>query len=350
MRQHLVNFLETFMAFYQERDDITYVAYDGFADPVEVDCRPLDALNIEHKIEAIIPWLNHYLKTTDKVSLYDLYKQMTEYFFDVWVNPSLCELQQFNIEQGLPARAHLADLPDYEHAWADQLLCEMEARLAEYGYAIFTGHELIEYYLRIYDTYFAKDMTLSEWIDAKHIKGIDLEGRYLYDVEVDTMPVLIDRDFIIGYASQDLKIADELLAIYMEELLVTKRGIQSNKVVEDRLFDIYCYTNLRHYLKCQPFETKESSLKKLLRDSVDPTQPFIEVVMDGIGEMYINQSNLQTERDIIEFMNMAYQVEEIDLEAKTFNRKNILLSLMDEVITEDVLINNKPIRYTLGNK
>lgn len=350
MHEHLVNFIENLMTYYQNRDDITYVTCDGSAEPVEVKCLSMCAMDVEERIDEIISWLNCYLIETEKVSFYHLYKHLMQDLQDIWVNPSLHELRQFNTEQGLPYTKNLEERPNYEQVWADQLLGEMEAALAEHGYAIVSGHELIDHYINVYDEHMAEDITLSEWIDSSYIEEIDTDSRYLYDLEVDTMPVLIEKDFIFSYASQDLRVPNELLSVYFDELLVTRRGIESNKVIEDRLFGINCYHNLRHYLKVQPFETKESSLRKLFRDSVDPTLPFVEVVMDGLGEIYINHVDLQTEKDILDFINLAYQVEEIDLEAKTFNRKNILLSIMDEVITEDVLNNNKPIRYTLGNK
>lgn len=318
MEKRLKQYFQNLVTYFSRRDDISHIYYDGESEPTEVKTiSPLNILSEELEDELYI-WLVTYLTKHSEISYYDMYKKIMNHFFDLWVNPSVEELEGFG---------------DSEKALYEKVQKMLVVDLASNDYEVVLGSDLIDRLVRLYDKS-SKLTTLTDWLDSVDISELNNQQYYIVDFEFFTKPIPLTQADLTERLNQSFPLSQVMLFMYFEHLVVTKRGLDSMEVEEDTKLEFNFYCDIDNYLKHNSCEMRETTLQKLLNDAVEPNRPFVEAVVDNLGEIYINNHVLRTEKDILDFVNMAYELEEIDREAKTFDRSQILSRLLTRDVSK----------------
>lgn len=320
MDKKLKLFFQKLVTHFSGREDIGHVYYNGVSDPSVVKINsPLNILSEEHESD-LYTWLIDYLPEQTEICYYDMYKQIMKQFFDIWVNPTSEELNEFegNMLEGFEAS---------EKALLEKGQRMLAMDLATNDYEVVLGSELIDRLVRLYDDSL-KQITLTEWLDAVDVSSLNNHQHYIVDFDFFTKPVPLTQADITERLNQNFPISEMSLYLYFDHLMVTRRGLDAKIIEEDSKLKVHYYCNIDSYLERNSCEMRETTLRKLLSDAVDPNRPFIEAVVDNYGEIYINHHMLHTEKDILDFVNMAYLIEEADREAKTFDRSEIFAHLL----------------------
>ena len=338
MHNCLNRFIDNLIQQYYIRSDMTYVQYDGSSAPIILDDVPEFRMDSDEIAEKVDCWSGDYLSSVDHVHYYSMYQTLIKDVFNIWVNPTREDLMAFNMDNDLDPLDYLENFESLDRTWSEKLSLKAKAEFEVNGYKLIVGSELIEQFVRRYDKKPPKNLTLVDWLEPVNISGIDLDSYYVFDLEVVSKPILFDDRFLLEQDNQQYRITPNNLKHYLDHVIVTQRGLSSRKVVEDKSIEFRCYYSMIHYLKMNPCETKESTFRKLLEDAVDPAQPFIEAITDNMGEVYINNASLKSEKAILDFINLAYMLEELDLEAKSFDRKKIMEGKLNQTFpkTHDI--------------
>lgn len=330
MEKRLKIFFQNLMTHFSGRENIGHVYYNGVSDPSEVKINsPLNILSEELE-PALYIWLADYLSEQPEICYYDMYKQIMNHFFNIWVNPTSEELNEFegNMLEGFEAsKKALTE--------KGQRLLTMD--LAGNDYEVVLGSELIDRLVRLYDDS-PKLTTLTDWLSGVDVSSLNNQQYYIVDFDFFTTPVALTQAAITERLCQNFPISQTSLFLYFDHLMVTRRGIDANVIEADSKLKVHYYCNIDRYLERNSCEMKETTLRKLLSDAVDPTRPFIEAIVDNFGEIYINHQMLHTEKDILDFVNMAYLIEEADREAKTFDRSQIFSHLLTRDVSRNATI------------
>ena len=320
MEKRLELFFEKLMTHFSGREEISHVYYNGVSDPIEVKINsPLNILSEELESDVSI-WLVDYLSEQSEISYYDIYKQIMNQFFDMWVNPTSEELNEFEGNR-------LEGFETSEKALIEKGQRMLTMDLATNDYEVVLGSEIIDRLVSLYDDS-SKEITLTEWLNAVDVSSLDNQQHYIVDFEFFTTPIPLTKNHIKERLNQNFPISQTSLFLYFDHLMVTRRGLDSTVIEADSKLKVHYYCNIDQYLERNSCEMKETTLRKLLSDAVDPNRPFIEAIVDNYGEIYINHHMLHTEKDILDFVNMAYLIEEADREAKTFDRNQIFEHLL----------------------
>lgn len=344
MHECLNRFIDNLIHQYRMRSDISYVQYDGCVKPTLLTEVPEFHINTGEMAKKVDAWIVEYLSNVEEVHYYTMYKSLLLDVFNVWVNPSLKELKAFNEEIGLDPLLHLDDFSSFSNEWCDNLFSKTKADLEDDGYKFASGIELINDLVQEYDAQSEMNLTLVDWMKPTDVSEIDNQCLYIIDLECICKPILFEERFLLERDNQDYRITPNNLKHYLENVIVTQRGLVSRAEVKDKNITFNYYYSIIHYLKMNPYENKESTFRKLLEDAVDPSQPFIEAVTDYMGELYINNSLLRTEKAVLDFINLAYVLEELDLEAKSFDRKKIMVGKLNKKLPKSSKINDSSIR------
>lgn len=319
MEKRLKRFFQNLVTHFSRKDHVTHIYYDGESDPTELKTiSPLNILSEELEDELYV-WLENYLSENSEPSYYDMYKEIMNEFFDLWVNPSFEELEGFE---------------ESEKALYKKTQRMLTVELAANDYEVILGRDLIERLVHLYDES-SKLITLTEWLKSVNISDLNNLQYYIVDFEFFTKPVLLTKADLTERLNQSFPLSQVSLFLYFENLIVTQRGFESTEFEEDTklVFNFYC--NIDDYLERNSCEMRETTLRKLLNDAVEPNRPFVEAIIDDLGEIYINHHALHTEKDILDFVNMAYELEEIDREAKTFDRSQIFSRLLTRDVSKN---------------
>lgn len=327
MEKRLKIFFQNLMTHFSRRKDISLVYYDGLSDPIEVKTiSPLDILS--EKLETdLYSWLVDYLSEQPTICYYDMYKQIMNQFFDIWVNPTSEELNEFegNTLEGFEAS---------EESLIEKVQRTLTMDLTMNDYEVVLGSELIDRLVRLYDKS-SKLTTLTEWLDSVDVSGLKNHQYYIVDFDFFTKPIPLTQWDITERLNQTFPVTQTNLFLYFENLVVTKRGLESDTFEADSKLEFQFYSDVDNYLERNSCEMKETALEKLLNDAVEPTRPFVEAIVENYGEIYINHHALYTEKDILDFINMAYELEEVDREAKSFDRSQIFARLLNRDLTQN---------------
>lgn len=319
MEKRLKRFFQDLVTHFSRRDNIAHVYYDGESDPTELKTiSPLNILSEELEDE-LYNWLVDYLSENSEPSYYDMYKEIMNQFFGLWVNPSSEELEGFE---------------ESEKALYEKMQRILTVDLVANDYEVVLGCDLIDRLVRLYDDS-SKLITLTEWLDSVDISDLNNQQYYIVDFEFFTKPVPLTKADLTERLNQSFPLSQVSLFLYFENLVVTQLGLESTKVEEDTKLEFNFYCNIDDYLERNSCEMKETTLRKLLNDAVEPNRPFVEAIVEDLGEIYINNHVLRTEKDILDFVNMAYELEEIDREAKTFDRSQILSRLLTRDVSKN---------------
>lgn len=324
MEKRLKVFFHNLVTHFSNQEDLYHVYSDEASDPTVVNIMsPLKLLSPEIEAE-FNDWLSLYLYENTEVHYYEMYKQLMSDFFNLCVNPTSEELEQYSSESFEVAESHLFQ--------------KMQRKLVEEyvskDYEVVLGSQLIDRLIRLYDVS-AKLTPLTEWLDSFDIASLDNQEYYIVDFDFFTKPEPLTEEVIMERANQEFPITPLNLYLYFENLIVTKRGLESKEAECDTkiVFEFYC--DMDHYLERNCCEMKETTLRRLMDDAVDPNRPFVESIVENVGEIYINLHALHTEKDLLDFVNMAYELEEVDREAKSFNRSQIINHLVTKKLSKN---------------
>lgn len=327
MEKRLKMFFQNLMTHFSCLKDISLVHYNGESDPIELKMiSPLNILSEELETDLYI-WLVDYLSEQPVICYYDMYKQIMSRFFDIWVNPTTEELSEFegNMLEGFEAS---------EKSLIEKVQRMLTMDIIMNDYEVVLGSELIDRLVRLYDRS-SKLTTLTEWLDSIDVSALNNNQYYIVDFDFFTKPILLTQGDITERLNQNFPITQTSLFLYFENLVITKRGLESNDFEADSKLEIQFYCNIDNYLERNSCEMKETTLEKLLKNAVEPNRPFVEAIVENLGEIYINHHALYTEKDILDFTNMAYELEEIDREAKSFDRSQIFARLLTQDLSQN---------------
>lgn len=314
MEKRLKQFFQNLVALYNRQENISHIYYDKQSDSTKF--RMISAHNIlsEEFEDELYYWLVDYLAECAEVNYYEMYKEIMNQFFGMCLNPSSEDHESYQ---------------ESEKTLYEKVKRILLIELCSKGYEVIVGSELIDRLVRMYDAS-SKLTTLTEFLDTVNISELHNHHYYIVDFELFTQPIPLNQDVLIERLNQSFPITQSSLYLYFEHLIVTELGLESVEVKEDTKLKVNFYCNVDNYLERNSCEMKESALRKLLKDAVEPNRPFIEAVVEGLSEVYINHHALNTEKDILDFVNIAYELEEVDREAKTFDRRQILAKLLSE--------------------
>lgn len=301
---------------YYNQMDIYYM----LASPIKKD------ENIERDIEYTREfakekeWLSHYLVENDTVNYFEIFKKYIEY------------LDEADSQQVLKI------FKAYEAETANNLNQEIRKDFKNNGYSLYLGSHIIKKLIHFYDEDKSIEISFVDWLKPVDISNLQNDAYYLVDDQVfnETFvrPILVSKEsmekFRIEKGNQSFDVLPNVLSLYFEHLIVTKRGIESEERVSEALIEVSYYNNITHYEELHAYGSRDATFRKLLKSGVIPSMPFLELVVDGFGEYYINDFSLKTERDIINFVNQSYYAEELDREAKSFDRNKILETVLNK--------------------
>lgn len=327
MDNRVMRFLENLIQHFSGWDEISYVYDDGQTKPYTVNRFSPKNILTEDPQSDFYSWFATYLSEQEEINYADLYKSFMKHFFNLWVNPTSKQLPEFNEKK----------LQDFEAA--EQRIFEhfQKKLIQEYtveGYEVVTGRKLIDLFVQSYDQS-DKTKCLKEWLKPIGLETLDNRDYYVVDFEYFTKPIKLTKADVVERMNHDFPISKDSMPLYMEHILTTKRGIESEAIEEDAKTAFSFYCNMDDYLEENSCENESSTLDKLAKYQVDPSQPFIEAIIDKLGEVYINQNQLLTEQDVLNFVNKAYRLEDVDREAKSFERHKIFATMLTRHVTKN---------------
>lgn len=328
MTSELKCFVKQLIMHFSNRDDIYYVHYDGEREPKLVDVDFSNNILSEAMSGPVYEWVGDYINRRELVNYYEMYQHLVNEFCGVWVNPTCEELSVWNQNMNLFPTTNLSNTQSFQKDWQEAIHRTLLDEFEEAGYKVVSGNELIEQLVRMYDQHSSKNMSIVDWIKPTDISLLKNNHSYLIDREIDKKPILLTKQHILERENQNFSIGAGQLWLYFEHLQVTKRGLESEELIDDPKIVFHFYSDIKDYLNQVDSEREASTLRKLVNNEVDPYKPFIEAVIDNYSEIYINEDAIETEKDLLDFVNNGYLIEEIDLEAKSFNRKEIIKELL----------------------
>ncbi len=327
MEKNLRHFLVELIQHYSNQENIQYICYDGTARPNIVEHDPHFIMKSKTTLEYIGQWFIEYVTEKENIHCYTLFKALIKEAAGLWVNPTVDELRTFNEQNNREREAFLENYISHEQEWMEDAKKRLEEAINENGYSLIQGKELIERLVKAYDSSKRKDKSFIDWVKPIEIASIDNEADYILDREVFQEPLKVTEHMLLEYENHGFRVLPSVLPYYFENVVVTQRGLETKKFSKDQQLDVYFYQEIIDYLQENEHETSETTFQKLFEQSVNPFLPFVEIVIDGFTECYMNIQRLETEKDILAFINRAYTAEGSDQEAKSFNRKQIVYQL-----------------------
>lgn len=322
MEDGLRIFLKRLIEHYSNQKSIQYVCCNGTSEPVLEEYNPQFIIESKAFFEELSSWLEDYLEDKEKINYYEMFKAIVKETSGLWVNPTIEEMEAYYSEN--------KKIKPYPYKWEVELRKRIKFDLDKNGYTIIQGKSIIDQLVNYYDLYNEEDISFIEWAEPIDIASIHNEKTYLIDREGSRQPMILTRKFILELDNHQFSIPPSLLSLYFKHIIVTNRGLESKKILKDNALEVSFYQNMSDYLKNNDYENEETAYAKLTQQSVEPSQPFIEIIADQLSESYMNQHKLKTEEDILTFINQAYLIEELDMEAKSFHRKKIIKTLLKQ--------------------
>lgn len=326
MEENVQSFLVDLVQHYSDQEDISYINYDGTAEPNTVKHDPHFIMKSKDSLECTTQWLTEYLASEETIHYYLLFKELVKETSNLWVNPTLDELRAFNEKDNRDRNAFLENYISYEREWIENAKKNLLDALDKNNYSLIHEKELVD------------------------VAGISNEADYIIDREVNLKPLKVDKNLLLEYEDRKFRVSSSTLPLYFVNVVVTKRGLESQEVSKDNQMEFYFYQGISDYLEDNEYETGETAYQKLCQASVNPSLPFVEIIIDNFTEFHMNIKNLETENDILDFINEAYTVEGSDQEAKSFDRKKIIQRIfakyvetgsIEDYLDEDNIYNNR---------
>lgn len=306
--------------YYNEQNNFNFYYYDGTKEPKKI----LDLRTLEYEFESLYGTKNatkafqkefvDIMSENLRAAEYQRKQPFIEGEFELWINPTIEQLQEYNEMQNLDPSDNLENFIGYEHIIEQEITSALQKELKDQGYFIFSGDELLETLKEDYKKYNILDMSFHEWAKPVDFSHLEKHKKYVVDGEISFKPIDF-RSLIDNQYGLTQKMNPDLIPIYIKHLKFTKKGLQYNDLVNDNNISLYHFNDLNDYLSIEEFESFDVAHEKISNQNVELSDPFIEVSLKS-REYYRNTKSFTTYSDLFNYINGIFDDEKMDLEIK----------------------------------
>lgn len=347
---------EDLAEYYNNHPDFNFYYYDGTEPPKRIE----DLSTLKYEITSL-----HGVKDgTDefresfidimmdrkRATVYQREQPIVQAEFELWINPTIDQLHDYNEMEGLDFKENLETFKGYSGLIQDEIKLILQRELLDQDYLLLTKSEIIQSLLEDYIDYVDDDekpetieeieerlfknveikpllnnnpYVFEKWIEPVNLNDLEDNKKYIVNSEISFKPIEFDQTFIDErYGQQNIEVSPSDMERYLKHIFITDKGIEYTEKSESNSVSFYSFDDLNDYLSIEELESFNAAHEKIAQHVYDVSLPFIEVAV-GDKEYYKSTSELKTERDILDYVNSVFSKEGLNLEAKTFDRHSI---------------------------
>lgn len=314
--------------YFNKRDDFNFYFYDGTDKPkkiTDLNTLQFDAEYLHGTTDVTNEFREIFIEQmlqNKRAAEYQREQPFIDSEHELWINPTLKQLQEYNEMENLNPEDYLEGFKGYDHVIQNETLSLLEKELPDKEYLILKGVEILETLKEDFEVFNLDEISLEEWAKPVILHELIKESKYVVNGEISFKPINIETLLDERYG-QSLPIDTKEIDIYLDNLMFTRKGIEQSELIDMNHISFYTFHDITDYLSLEEFESFNKAHEKITTQGVEVADSFIEI---GIGnnEYYKNNSDFKTEKDILDYVNEIFDKEGIDIEAKTFDRLAIL--------------------------
>lgn len=318
--------------YYNEQNNFNFYYYDGTKEPKKI----LDLRTLEYEFESLYGTKNatkafqkefvDIMSENLRAAEYQRKQPFIEGEFELWINPTIEQLQEYNEVQNLDPSDNLENFIGYEHIIHNETLNVLQKELEEKGYLILNKSEIIETLKDDFKDFSEDDMSFEEWIEPVKLDELQGTGEYVIDGDLSFQPIKIETLIDERYG-QGLNIDEKNLGDYFGNIIITKKGIEQTVRIDSYKLSFYSFLDIVDYLSVEVLDSFDTAHSKITNQNVEVDKPFVEICIMN-NEYYVNTDAFVTEKDILDYVNNLFEIEGVDFEAKFFDRATMMRDKM----------------------
>lgn len=318
--------------YYNDHPDFNFYFYDGTEEPKNItDLKSLhyEAEHLHGSTDTTAEFREWFIENMigrERAAEYQRSQPFIETEHELWINPTLNQLQEYNEMKGLDLEDNLEDFKGYDHIIHIETLNVLQKELEDKGYLILNKTEIIETLKDDYEEFNEEDMLFEEWIKPVKLDELQVASKYIIDGDLSFQPIKIEPIIDERY-KHGLNIDEKEVKNYFNNIIITKKGIEHTTMIDSDKVSFYSFSDISDYLAIEEFESHDTAHSKISNQNVDVDKPFIEISMVN-NEYYVNANTFIIEKDILDYVNNIFEVQGIDFEAKSFDRLTMMKEKM----------------------